>query len=119
LPVAALQAFRQDRVINPLKKGKTMLILIAGPYRSGTNDDPARMAENLKRLEEPSYALFEAGHIPIIGEWVVLPVGMPPVAAISATNSTRTFFTPLPDACFRSARVCCACPAPPREQITM
>ncbi len=51
-----------------------MLILIAGPYRSGTNDDPARMAENLKRLEAPSYALFKAGHIPMIGEWVALPV---------------------------------------------
>ena len=51
-----------------------MLILIAGPYRSGTGDDPQKMAENLKRLEAPSYALFKAGHIPMIGEWVALPV---------------------------------------------
>ena len=51
-----------------------MLILIAGPYRSGTGDDPRKMAENLKRLEEPSYALFRAGHLPMIGEWVALPV---------------------------------------------
>ena len=51
-----------------------MLILIAGPYRSGTGDDPKKMAENLKRLEEPSYALFKAGHLPMIGEWVALPV---------------------------------------------
>ncbi|WP_457586473.1 DUF4406 domain-containing protein [Ensifer canadensis] len=51
-----------------------MLILIAGPYRSDTGDDPAKMAENLKRLEEPSYALFKAGHVPMIGEWVALPV---------------------------------------------
>ncbi|KRD64200.1 MULTISPECIES: hypothetical protein [Sinorhizobium/Ensifer group] len=51
-----------------------MLILIAGPYRSGTGDDPAKMAANLKRLEEPSYALFRAGHVPVIGEWVALPV---------------------------------------------
>ena len=51
-----------------------MLILIAGPYRSGTGDDPAKMAENLKRLEAPSYALFRAGHVPMIGEWVALPV---------------------------------------------
>ncbi|WFU48393.1 DUF4406 domain-containing protein [Sinorhizobium terangae] len=51
-----------------------MLILIAGPYRSGTGDDPAKMAENLERLEEPSYALFKAGHVPMIGEWVALPV---------------------------------------------
>ena len=51
-----------------------MLILIAGPYRSGTGDDPAKMAANLKRLEEPSYALFRAGHVPVIGEWMALPV---------------------------------------------
>lgn len=51
-----------------------MLILIAGPYRSGTGDDPAKMAANLKQLEEPSYALFKAGHVPMIGEWVALPV---------------------------------------------
>ncbi|MBZ7920805.1 DUF4406 domain-containing protein [Ensifer adhaerens] len=51
-----------------------MLILIAGPYRSGTGDDPAKMAANLKRLEAPSHALFRAGHVPMIGEWVALPV---------------------------------------------
>jgi hypothetical protein len=51
-----------------------VLILIAGPYRSGAGDDPQKMAANLKRLEAPSYALFKAGHIPMIGEWVALPV---------------------------------------------
>jgi len=51
-----------------------MLILIAGPYRSGTGDDPSKMAANLKRLEQPSYVLFKAGHLPMIGEWVALPV---------------------------------------------
>lgn len=51
-----------------------MLILIAGPYRSGTGDDPRKMADNLRRLEEVSWPLFKAGHIPMIGEWVALPV---------------------------------------------
>lgn len=51
-----------------------MLILISGPYRSGTGDDPDKMAANLRRLEEPSWALFQAGHVPMIGEWVALPV---------------------------------------------
>ncbi|SDO05386.1 DUF4406 domain-containing protein [Phyllobacterium sp. OV277] len=51
-----------------------MLILIAGPYRSGTNDDADKMAANLKRLEEASWPLFQAGHLPMIGEWVALPV---------------------------------------------
>lgn len=51
-----------------------MLILIAGPYRSGTGDDPEKMAENLRRLERVSWPLFQAGHLPMIGEWVALPV---------------------------------------------
>ncbi len=53
---------------------KPMMILIAGPYRSGTGDDPALMAANLKRLEEASWPIFEKGHVPMIGEWVALPV---------------------------------------------
>lgn len=51
-----------------------MMILIAGPYRSGTNDDPARMAANLRHLEAVALPLFRAGHLPIIGEWVALPL---------------------------------------------
>ncbi len=51
-----------------------MLILIAGPYRSGTDDEPVKMAANLRRLEEVSWPLFRAGHLPMIGEWVALPV---------------------------------------------
>ena len=51
-----------------------MMILIAGPYRSGTGDSPELMAGNLKRLESVSYSIFRAGHIPMIGEWVALPI---------------------------------------------
>jgi hypothetical protein len=53
---------------------KPKLILIAGPYRSGSGDDPQRMADNLRTLEEAAWPLFRAGHIPMIGEWVALPV---------------------------------------------
>jgi hypothetical protein len=51
-----------------------MLILIAGPYRSGTGDDPELMARNLARLEEAAWPVFRSGHVPVIGEWVALPV---------------------------------------------
>jgi len=51
-----------------------MLILIAGPYRSGTNDDPELMQKNLNRLESMALPLFRLGHIPMIGEWVALPL---------------------------------------------
>ena len=51
-----------------------MMILIAGPYASGTDGDPALMQQNLERLEQAAWPLFRAGHIPMIGEWVALPV---------------------------------------------
>jgi len=44
-----------------------MLILIAGPYASGTGGDPDLMAQNLKRLEEAAWPIFRAGHVPMIG----------------------------------------------------
>jgi len=50
------------------------LILIAGPYRSGTGDDPDLMAANLRHLGQAAWPIFQAGHIPMIGEWVALPV---------------------------------------------
>ncbi|MGO1052663.1 DUF4406 domain-containing protein [Crossiella sp. CA198] len=51
-----------------------LLILIAGPYRSGTGDDPAKLAANLRDLEQAAWPIFRSGHLPMIGEWVALPV---------------------------------------------
>lgn len=51
-----------------------MLILIAGPYRSGTNDEPTLMQQNLDRLQSVALPLFRKGHVPMIGEWVALPL---------------------------------------------
>ena len=51
-----------------------MLILIAGPYRSGTNDDPKLMQQNLDKLEAVALPIFRKGHVPIIGEWLALPL---------------------------------------------
>ncbi|WP_091227963.1 DUF4406 domain-containing protein [Microbacterium sp. 3J1] len=51
-----------------------LLILIAGPYRSGTNGHPALIARNLERLEEAAAPIHRLGHVPMIGEWVALPV---------------------------------------------
>ncbi|MER7190364.1 DUF4406 domain-containing protein [Streptomyces flaveolus] len=53
---------------------KPMLILIAGPYRSGTDGDPQAMADNLLRLEAAAWPVFASGHLPVIGEWLALPV---------------------------------------------
>jgi hypothetical protein len=51
-----------------------MMILVAGPYRSGTNDDPALMKKNFQDMESYALPIFRAGHIPLIGEWLALPM---------------------------------------------
>ena len=53
---------------------KSMLILIAGPYRSGTGDDPEKMAANVRQMESYALPIFRLGHIPVLGEWFALPL---------------------------------------------
>ena len=50
------------------------MILIAGPYRSGTGDDPAKLAANVHAMEAYALPLFRAGHVPVVGEWLALPL---------------------------------------------
>ena len=51
-----------------------MLILVAGPYRSGTGDNPDKMAANVRLMEAYALPLFRAGHVPVLGEWFALPL---------------------------------------------
>jgi hypothetical protein len=51
-----------------------LMILIAGPYRSGTGDVPAKMADHVRRMEAYALPLFRAGHLPVVGEWLALPL---------------------------------------------
>jgi hypothetical protein len=53
---------------------KPMMILVAGPYRSGTNDDPALIRRNVQEMESYALPIFRVGHIPILGEWLALPL---------------------------------------------
>ena len=50
------------------------MILVAGPYRSSTNDDPVLIAKNVAAMTEASLQLFRAGHLPVMGEWYALPL---------------------------------------------
>ena len=54
--------------------GKPQMILVAGPYRSGTNDDPWLIECNVAVMTEVSLRLFRAGHLPMMGEWLALPL---------------------------------------------
>jgi hypothetical protein len=51
-----------------------LLVLIAGPYLSGTDGDPARIAANRARLEAAALPIYERGHLPLLGEWLALPI---------------------------------------------
>ena len=51
-----------------------LMILVAGPYRSGTGDDPVKMAANVRLMEAHALPLFRAGHVPVLGEWFALPL---------------------------------------------
>jgi hypothetical protein len=59
-----------------------LMILVAGPYRSGTGDDPALIARNMHAMNAAGLALFRRGHLPITGEALALPL-------IETAGSTR------------------------------
>ena len=54
--------------------GKSLMILVAGPYRSGTGDDPAKIQANVDAMSDMALRLFRAGHLPVLGEWYALPL---------------------------------------------
>lgn len=50
-----------------------MWIMVAGPYRSGAASGEAQAA-NLRLLNEAAVALHRAGHVPLIGVNMALPM---------------------------------------------
>ena len=57
-----------------MPEARPLLILVAGPYRSGTGDDPKLIEKNLGVMTEASLKLYRAGHLPITGEAIALPM---------------------------------------------
>lgn len=49
-----------------------MLILVAGPCHSGTNDNPALLQANVDAMLEASPAIFKLGQISVLDEWLAL-----------------------------------------------
>jgi hypothetical protein len=62
---------------------KSLLILVAGPYRSGTGDNPDKIAANVKAMTDTALELYRMGHLPVLGEWFALPL-------IEAAGSKQT-----------------------------
>jgi hypothetical protein len=50
------------------------MILVAGPYRSGTGGDPALMKANVDAMTDVALELYRRGHLPVMGEWFALPL---------------------------------------------
>jgi len=57
-----------------MEKKKSLLILVAGPYRSGTNDIPELIEANVSAMNEMALELYQMGHMPVLGEWFALPL---------------------------------------------
>ncbi|MEV1062688.1 DUF4406 domain-containing protein [Streptomyces sp. NPDC050263] len=52
----------------------SLMILVAGPYRSGTGGDPVKLAANVRAMNEAALVLYRAGHLPVTGEALALPL---------------------------------------------
>ncbi len=83
-----------------------LIILVAGPYRSGTGDDPVQIAANLRAMEEAALALFRAGHLGIAGEWLALPLARLAGSRAMGDGPWEEIFHPVAT---RLARRCDAC----------
>ena len=66
-----------------MQQEKPLMILVAGPYRSGTNDNPELIAANVKAMTDVALEIYEMGHLPVLGEWFALPL-------IKAAGSKKT-----------------------------
>ena len=53
---------------------KPLLVLISGPYLTGTDSNPAKIAANRARLESFAFPIYQRGHLPVLGEWLALPI---------------------------------------------
>src|SRR3977135_4531079 len=72
-----------------------MMILLAGPYRSGTNDDPALIRKNVEEMESYALPIFRAGHIPILGERLALPLVALAASSTRGVGAFNELFHPI------------------------
>jgi hypothetical protein len=56
------------------KEQTELLVLVAGPYRGGTGDNPAKLAANVTAMNTAALDVFRAGHLPVTGEALALPL---------------------------------------------
>jgi hypothetical protein len=74
-----------------------LMILVAGPYRSGTDGDPARIQANVDAMTATSLDLWRRGHLPVMGEWFALPL-IEAATAAGDSDVDETIFHPVAEA---------------------
>ena len=91
------------------------MILVAGPYRSGTDGDPARIAANVAAMTEVSLELFRRGHLPGHGRVVRAAAHRGgPAARRRSRAPTRRSSTRSPSGSWPAATPACGSAARPR-----
>lgn len=73
------------------------MILVAGPYRSGTGGDPARIQANVDAMTSTALDLFRRGHLPVMGEWFALPL-IEAATAAGDVDADEAIFHPIAEA---------------------
>ena len=71
-----------------------LMILVAGPYRSGTDGDAGRIQANVDAMTRTSLELWRRGHLPVMGEWFALPL-MKAAEAGGDTDADEAIFHPI------------------------
>ena len=57
-----------------MQERKELMILVAGPYRSGTNGEPHALQANVDAMNRAALDVFNKGHLPVTGEALALPL---------------------------------------------
>ncbi len=57
-----------------MQENRHLMILVAGPYRSGTNDKPELIEKNVKAMTDTALEIFKMGHLPVLGGLFALPL---------------------------------------------
>jgi hypothetical protein len=90
-----------------MSEANALMILVAGPYRSGTNGDPALIQANVDAMTRTALELYRRGHLPVMGEWFALPL-IEAAEADGEANAYERLFHPIAeqvlarcDACLR------------------
>src|SRR3954469_17215538 len=73
-----------------------LMILVAGPYRSGTDGDPVRIQANVDAMTAAALELWRRGHLPVMGEWFALPlIEAATAGGVDAADADAEIFHPI------------------------